>query len=179
MVVNLDTIWGELAEAGLPTGTDLSIGADGSLTGTESLSPEDRAILDRVLAAHNPGAPSAEAVTAERDRRLDAGFTFNGVRFQTRPRDRENIAGAAQMATLAIVLHGAQPGDLRWHGGATDFTWIAEDNSLVPMDAPTVITFGQAAGTRHAAIIMAAREIKDRVVTGEALDITSDALWPA
>ena len=115
------------------------------------------------------------AIDAERDRRIDAGLTFNGTRFQTRPADRENVAGASQLATLAIMA-GAQPGDLRWHGGAADFAWIAEDNSIVTMDAMTVIDFGKAVAAHKSAHIFAARALKD--ADPIPADYTADSYWP-
>lgn len=121
---------------------------------------------------------SDEAVDAERDRRAVAGFAFNGALFQTRPQDRENIAAAAVLAMLALAA-GRQAGDLRWHDGDGDFAWIAADNSLMPMDARTVIAFGKAAAARHRGHIFAARSIKNRLAAGEALAIADDALWPA
>jgi hypothetical protein len=116
------------------------------------------------------------AIDAERDRRIDAGVVFNGVRFQTRPADRENVAGATQLATLAVMA-GAQAGNLRWHGGASDFAWIAEDNSIVTMDAQTVIAFGQAVAAMKSAHIFAARSLKDSDPIPA--DYTSNGYWPA
>lgn len=115
-------------------------------------------------------------VDAERDRRIDGTFVFAGVTFQSRPQDRENIAGAAQLATIALTMGGAQPGDLRWHGGDSDFVWIAADNSLVPMDAPTVIGFGQAVAEHKHAHIFAARAIKDAEPIPA--DYTDGSYWP-
>ena len=115
------------------------------------------------------------AVTAERDRRIDGGFAFAGVAYQTRPADRENVAGAASAALEAIV-GGAQPGDLRWHGGAADFAWIAADNALVPMDAQTLRGFARAMMAHKQALIFAARALKDRPEIPA--DVTADALWP-
>ncbi|MBN8241853.1 DUF4376 domain-containing protein [Nitratireductor aquimarinus] len=100
------------------------------------------------------------SVDAERDRRINGGFIFEGVEYQSRPEDRENIAGAATAALGAIVA-GAQPGDLRWHGGAEDFAWIAADNTMHTMDAQTVYAFGQAAMAHKQAHIFAARTLKD------------------
>jgi hypothetical protein len=120
-------------------------------------------------------ARTQDAIDAERDRRIDAGVTFNGVRLQTRPADRENVAGATQLATLA-VMGGAQAGNLRWHGGASDFAWIAEDNSIVTMDAPTVIAFGQAVAAMKSAHIFAARALKD--ADPIPADYTSNGHWP-
>jgi hypothetical protein len=121
-------------------------------------------------------ARTQDAVDAERDRRIDAGVTIDGTRFQTRPADRENVAGATQLATLA-VMGGAQAGDLRWHGGGSDFAWIAEDNSIVTMDAPTVIAFGQAVAAHKSAHIFAARALKD--ADPIPADYTSSEHWPA
>lgn len=115
-------------------------------------------------------------VDAERDRRIDGTFVFAGVTFQSHPRDRENIAGAAQLATIALTMGGAQPGDLRWHGGDSDFVWIAADNSLVPMDAPTVIGFGQAVAAHKHAHIFAARALKD--ADPIPADYTDGSYWP-
>lgn len=119
--------------------------------------------------------PTSDAIDTERDRRISAGFDFGGKLYQSRPEDRENIAGAS-VAALAAMGAGAQPGNLRWHGGDSDFVWIAADNSLTPMDAQTVFAFGQAAMAHKQAHILAARAIKD----GESipLDYTDDAYWP-
>jgi hypothetical protein len=121
-------------------------------------------------------ARTQDAIDTERDRRIDAGVTFNGVRFQTRPADRENVAGATQLATLAVMA-GAQAGNLRWHGGASDFSWIAEDNSIVTMDAQTVIDFGKAVAAHKSAHIFAARALKDAETIPT--DYTSSEHWPA
>ena len=114
-------------------------------------------------------------VNAERDHRIDAGFIFDGVAYQSTPADRENIAGAATSA-LGAMQAGAQPGDLRWHGGDTDFAWIAADNSEHSMDAPTMWKFGQAAMEHKRALIFAARAIKDMAEIPE--DFAADAYWP-
>lgn len=121
------------------------------------------------------------AIMQMRDEKIDSGITFNSVRFQTRRDDRENIAGAAQLAFMALVA-GAQAGNLRWHGGATDFGWIAEDNSVVTMDAPTVIGFAKATAAFKSACIFYARGLKDAVDAAtdtavlDAIDIPAG--WP-
>ncbi|MDV6226273.1 DUF4376 domain-containing protein [Nitratireductor aquimarinus] len=115
------------------------------------------------------------AVDAERDRRINGGFIFEGVEYQSRPEDRENIAGAAT-AALGAIMAGAQPGDMRWHGGAEDFAWIAADNTMHTMDAQTVYAFGQAAMAHKQAHIFAARTLKDAdPIPGDFLD---DQWWP-
>ena len=123
----------------------------------------------------DPTPPASDDVDAERDRRISAGFTFAGVAYQSRPEDRENITGAS-LAALAAMMNGAQPGDLRWHGGDSDFMWIAADNTVHHMDAQTVFAFGQTAMAHQQGIIFAARALKD--ADPIPLDYTDDAYWP-
>ena len=125
---------------------------------------------------HQPQPVTTDDVDAERDRRIDDGMVWDGVTYQTRPQDRENVAGASILA-LAAISNGAQPGDLRWHGEDTDFVWIAEDNSLNPMDAPTFFAFAQAMAKHKSAHIFAARAIKD-MDTIPADYATNEAYWP-
>ncbi|EYR81368.1 DUF4376 domain-containing protein [Shinella sp. DD12] len=119
--------------------------------------------------------PSEADVDAERDRRISAGFSFAGVIYQSRPGDRENIMGAGT-AALGAMMQGALPGNLRWHGGDTDFAWIAADNSLNPMDAQTVYAFGLAAMAHKTAHIFAARAIKD--ANPVPADFADNIYWP-
>lgn len=102
---------------------------------------------------------------SRRDELIDGGVTFGGVVYQTRPTDRENIIGAALMASLALAA-GAQPGDYRWADPAADFEWIAMDNSKVQMDALTVIELGKAQAARKQELIFKARWIKDQIAAG-------------
>ncbi len=119
---------------------------------------------------------TAAMVDAARDIRIASGFGFNGHVYQTRPEDRENIAGAAT-AALAAMVNGAQPGDFRWHGGDSDFEWIAADNSTHPLDAQTTFAMGQAAMAHKQAHIFAARTLKD--MDPVPVDYaTNDAYWP-
>ena len=115
------------------------------------------------------------AVTVERDRRIAAGVLFNGVLFQSRATDRENIAGAAQLALMATLRGEGEEGNFLWHGGEEPFAWIAADNSLVQMDAPTVIAFAKTSAAMKQAYTMVARAIKD--MDPFPADIKDDALW--
>ncbi|MBA8798261.1 hypothetical protein FHW77_001967 [Agrobacterium sp. RC10-4-1] len=151
---------------------DLSLAADNYL----------RHLRDEWLAAGNTPepfavtAPTEMEVDRERDRRIAAGFTFNGVVYQSRRQDRENIAGAST-AALAAMVNGAQPGDFRWHGGDSDFEWIAADNSTHPLDAQTTFAMGQAAMAHKQAHIFAARALKD--MDPIPADFASnDTYWP-
>ena len=118
------------------------------------------------------------AVMAMRDAKVEAGITFNGVAFQTRKDDYLIIAGAAQLAFMAVVA-GAQPGDLYWHGEETPFAWIALDNSIMTMDAPTVVEFGRAVAARRSACIFHARELKDQIdAAADPRTVNIDTGWP-
>lgn len=119
--------------------------------------------------------PSSEDVNAERDDRINAGFEFGGARFQSRAEDRENINGKALLAFMAIS-EGAKSGDLRWADPDRDFVWIAEDNSLVPMDAPTVVAFGKAAAASKEAHIFAGLVLKQ--MNPIPADYADDKWWP-
>lgn len=119
--------------------------------------------------------PTSGQIDRERDRRVANGFMFNDVLFQSRAQDQKRISGAGALAIVAVI-NGAQPNDLRWHGGDSDFAWIAADNSLVTMDAQTVIAFGQAAAAWESAHVFAARALKDMSPPPEAYD--DDQYWP-
>lgn len=118
---------------------------------------------------------TAAMVDAVRDIRIASGFGFNGHVYQTRPEDRENIAGAAT-AALAAIVNGAQTGDYRWHGGDSDFEWIAADNSTQPLDAQSTFAMGQAAMAHKQAHIFAARTLKD--MDPIPADFREDQYWP-
>jgi len=130
----------------------------------------DGALLDQ------PAPITPAAVDVERDLRIGAGFTFQGVVYQSRPEDRENIMGAST-AALAAMGNGAQAGDLRWHGENTDFQWIDANNEMHPMDAPTMFAFGKAAMTHKQAHIFAARAVKDMSPI-PADFATNSSYWP-
>lgn len=114
-------------------------------------------------------------VAAERDRRLRLDFEFEGVMYQRDSISVQRIAGAAQMASLAIAA-GAQPGDLFWHGGEQPFGWIASDDTVTPMDAQTVVAFGMAAAARETLLIFAARDL--RQMEPIPTDFADDRWWP-
>lgn len=104
-------------------------------------------------------------VNAERDRRIASGFSFNGMIFQSRPDDLKRIAANGTLA-LAAIMSGAQ----------TNFTWIAADNTLVPMDAQTATKFSQAAAEWETAHMLAGRVLKKMNPVPQ--EYTDDAYWP-
>ena len=103
-------------------------------------------------------------------------YQFEGNSFQFDPESRNNITGAGSLA-LAAIMGGASPGDLRWADPDEDFSWVATDNTKVPMDAPTMIAFASAGGTFAKRLIFKARDMKDRIEAGEIVDPTSNVEW--
>lgn len=131
--------------------------------------------IGRAKLPGDTSSPTSAAVNAERDRRIAAGFMFGGKLYDFDDRAKANISGAALQAYMAIGA-GAQVGDLRWHGGSSDFAWIAADNSMNTMDAQTVIQFGLAASAHEQGHIFAARAVKD--ADPIPADYTDDSYWP-
>lgn len=117
----------------------------------------------------------AASVNAERDRRIAAGFLFQGTSFDFDTDSVVNIAGAGASAGVALSL-GSASGDLRWADSNSDFVWISQENTLVPMDAQTCFAFSQAAMRHKRAHIFAARIIKD--MNPIPADFTNDVYWP-
>jgi len=182
----MQTIY-EIGYGGYWTGVsqeiDDTVGAARGWTRTEppSLEEGEYAVWDGGWIVTTTDPPAVVLVTpdmidAERGRRIAAGFTFGGVTYQSRDEDRENITGAS-LAALAAIRSGATAGDYRWHGGASDFQWIAADNSLNTMDAQTMFAFGQAAMAHKQAHIFAARALKD--ADPIPADYADDGYWPS
>lgn len=119
-----------------------------------------------------PGQP--EQVDQERDRRIAAGFTHAGKTYDSNPESMRRIDKAYAVACRALV-EGAKAGNLRWADATQDFRWIAKDNSYVAMDAPTVVTFGEAAAAWETKHIYKARELKSMPPIPS--DYTDDKYW--
>jgi hypothetical protein len=115
------------------------------------------------------------SITGFRDELIASGFWFNGVKYDSRPEDQKRISGAALLAFMA-VSQGAEANNYLWHGGTDPFSWIAQDNTVVQMDAPTVISFGQTAAEHERAHIFAARALKDMDPIPD--DWANTAYWP-
>ena len=122
-----------------------------------------------------PEEAKRNAVAAERQRRLAADFEFGGKLYKRDPISLQRIAGAAQIAALAVAS-GAEPGDYYWHGGEAPFGWITVDDDVTPMDAATVVEFGKAAAARETALVFAARAL--RRMEPIPADYADDKWWP-
>ena len=123
-----------------------------------------------------PPPITRKQVDEEAERRTRAGFIFNGVHFQFDALAKSRITGAAALAHQAITVGGKAPTDTKWHGGETDFRWIATDNSLVTMDAATVLAFGAAAANWESRHVFAAAALK--AMDPIPADYADDAYWP-
>ena len=121
-------------------------------------------------------AITAAQVHSERDRRTDVGFTFQGHLFDSDTAARQNISGAATLA-IGAMASGALAGNLQWHGAADDFAWLAQDNVVVTMDAPSVFAFGAAAAEHVRVHVFAARALKNAVPIPH--DYQDDSHWPS
>lgn len=128
---------------------------------------------------YTPPAPTSTDVDAERDRRINLGFTFQTVPYQTRldKGDFENISGMGALAINAARDGTGTVGNLRWYDANNDFVWIAADNAKTPMDAPTMIAFGKAAAVHKSSHIFAASAIKAAAPI-PADYATNAAYWP-
>jgi len=168
-------LWSSKAGAYVPVDdlTFLAWKATGALPTTTASEQE----LSETLAHYGLIGPVvlSSFVNTERDRRISVGFMFAGHLFQSDVASQKRINGAVTLAILAVGA-GAQPGDLRWHGGLEDFAWLAADNAIVPMDAQTVIAFGKDAGSWEASHVFAARALKDMQPIPR--DFTDNKYWP-
>jgi len=162
----------ERLAAGIHTIMEPPLNPSLTVTGT-SLSVVDGAVVRTVTTVAR--IIQKEEVDFERDRRMQA-YTFSGKQFDFDSDSQTNISGAGTLA-LAAIINGAQPGNLRWANPATDFVWIAADNSTMTMDAQTCFAFAQAAAQWKASHIVAARTIKD--MNPIPADYTADARWPS
>lgn len=134
-------------------------------------------------------AAMIERVEAIRERREDGGFLFpavTGVHYQSRPKDRENIAGAA-ISAEGSVRAGALAGNLLWADGVNNFGWIATDNSVTPMDAHTMWAFYKRGSALKTALVFHGRGLKEAIrakrdagdLAGlQAMDPTLESGWP-
>lgn len=145
----------------------------GSVTATEA--EFDAFLENNGLVAGNepPVTVSREQVNAERDRRIEANFVFDGNPYQFDEMSKQRITGAATLAGFAIGK-GAPEGYLRWADADNDFVFISADDEFVPMDAHKCFAFGSAAARHETAHIFAASTLKKAIPD----DYEDDKYWP-
>lgn len=145
----------------------------GSVVSTEAEFEELLAEDDLVSGDEPPLTISREQVNAERDRRIEANFVFEGRPYQFDEMSKQRITGAATLAGFAIGK-GAPEGYLRWADADNDFVFISAEDVFIPMDAHTCFAFGQAAARHETAHIFAASAIKKAMPE----DYEDDRYWP-
>ncbi len=102
---------------------------------------------------------------------VNGGRNYNGKNFQIDDNSRLNIAGAAQMASIALAAQQAY-----------SQAWIATDNTTVTFDGAGMIAFGVNVGIYYSALVLANRTAKDAitacttVAACDAFDVTQG--WP-
>ena len=139
---------------------------------TRIANEEELADVLRRYGLRGPVASSVD-VDAERDRRMGT-FTFGGKAYDLKGQSLANVSGAGTLS-LAAIINGAQPGNLRWADPDEDFTWIANDNTMTPMDAQTCWAFAQTAASHRKDMIFKARAIKD--MSPIPADYTANSYW--
>jgi hypothetical protein len=147
---------------------------DGRRTAIPAGSPVYAEIAQQLNTLPAP-QPEAQQVNAERDRRIGR-FTFDGVAYQCDPDSQQQIMAMGTDARFAQLVGKGKPMDLRWASPNTDFGWIAADNSIIPMDAPHMSDFAEAAKSWVMRHIFAARALKD--VQPIPADYDDDKYWP-
>lgn len=117
----------------------------------------------------------ADEVDAERNRRINSGFRFDGHVYQSDPDSRENIAGAFNLA-LAHISQGGDANQTDWMEPGTSSEWRTRDNVQVPMTPSKMLDFGKAAFAHKASHIYAARALK--AADPIPADFEADTHWP-
>ena len=116
-----------------------------------------------------------DEVDEERDRRIVAGFAFQGHVFQFDEVSKGRITGAATLAGFA-ALNGSLAGDYRWRDANHDFAFLDKDNGYLVMDAATCLAFGKAAANHDSDHVFAARALKTAAPIP--VNYQDDSHWP-
>jgi hypothetical protein len=134
-------------------------------------------VINGALVVHAPNfaenqAAKAQSALAEYAARIAGGFTWSGTLYQIDPDSQAQITAFGAMALGSIT----DPANSPWPPG---FTWIALNNSQVPMDAPTMYAFARAVATCVSGCILTLRAIKNAILAAttqaelDAIDVTA------
>lgn len=109
---------------------------------------------------------TSEKVNKERDRRIQAGFIYNGKVFDNDPISKSRIIGGAALAIAALMnaMINQTPiehGNYYWDNGFEPFGWIVQDNTVMPLDVYQMIELGQVAAAWEKRHIDAAYALKN------------------
>lgn len=118
--------------------------------------------------------PYNELIDRETFRRLNLPFMFQVNLYDRDSLSLQRIIGAGSLAGFAIIA-GALVGNLRWHGGSSDFSWITAMNNIVTMDAHTMFAFSKAAAEVESFLVFRGRYLKDNPIDPELIQL--DITW--
>jgi hypothetical protein len=116
-----------------------------------------------------------DAINAERDRRIRAGFYYGQSLFDWDDATKARVTGAAALAGFAIAK-GAQEGDYYWARPDQPFVWVLQDNTYLFLDAQGMFAVSQTAASHESDHVFAGISLK--VMDPPPADITDDAYWP-
>lgn len=137
---------------------------------TPEPSPQDDYVPEQPPIPENVYEPPS--IDAERNRRIERGFKFEGSLYPATPEDYSRIASWVSQATAALAM-GVQAGNLRWHDGPDDFTWTDMHGIPTPLDAQQMIALGRAANAHRMRLDRKADALK----ADPPDDITDDEHW--
>ena len=100
-------------------------------------------------------------VNSIRDSKM-LSFTYEGVEYQTRPTDRENILGQA----LEISL-----------GNENDVLWITADNTITTFTAQEFVVFAKAVSDQKRQCVFNARQMKDAILAATSKEEVDAVEW--
>ncbi|MBZ9973522.1 DUF4376 domain-containing protein [Mesorhizobium sp. BR1-1-12] len=128
--------------------------------------PDPSIIITALQKAEEAAAATRAAVNAERDRRIIAGKTIDGIAVTGRDEDARNLTNLALAAQLRLA-----------QGDATTLTTFRDgtntDHNLTP---PQVLSLWQQSATYVSALYAASWTIK--AMDPLPADVTADELWP-
>jgi len=101
-------------------------------------------------------------IDAARDAALDAGFVFNGVRYDCDDLSVQRITGATVLGIL---------------NPAFSTPWITFDNTVVTLSATDLAGLGAAAAQHVATQLFKARALKDEVLAATTVEQVSAINW--
>lgn len=139
------------------------------LSDGRSLPSFQKAINDHVqtqqqsLALQNAISVQIANINDYFDLLINNGVVYQSKIMQIDDKSRLSISAAALMATIAINNGKGQPGNYRWVDPDSDFGWIAEDNTILKMDAPSCVVFGLTVAQYYTKLVFNARILKDSV----------------
>ena len=161
-------------EQGEPTGEFVQPDGSPIVEGEVDLTQEE---IDELAAiAAQAQIVTRDQVDAERDRRTEHAFVFNGKPFRLDEKSIGRITAMGADARFA-VKDGAAEGDYLWSDPNNPFGFIATDNSVMPMDAQTMAAFANAAKLWVSRHTFAGLTLKSQ--NPIPVDFADDSHWPA